>query len=472
MKPNFKIDKRFWLNFLALFLLIFLMCSIRWTYNNFYRVNFDEIGIVLSSGLGIGTDREILMSFIKKVVLRSLLYSSLIAIFLQTIHKRSMTIVTYGAVFALLVYRISISNVEFGSFFNFEKSDFYETEFVNPETTKIEWPKRRNVVFIALESIEKLYGTTEISGEVLTPKITKLEKENVSFENYHSISGLSHTIAAITGFVTGLPLFFTSYKGMDKMTGAIGIGSIFKNAGYQTWSIFPATGKFSLKSKFMADKGFDNIIDGELIRKSLANPPKEKPFHGVDDGTLFEYSKPIIQNIIKTKQPYFIFMETVNTHCKGFFTEYCEKLGFKQETMEDITKCDDTIIYNFVQWMQQADPSAAIILINDHKQHVGVLMDQLEKIENRPLANVFINTKIFNKTDKNRPVSAMDFFPTIIEVAGGKIDGCKLGLGVSLSDRCKNIKTLRERFPGQELEILLEKKNDLYYYLATGKQRK
>ena len=66
----------------------------------------------------------------------------------------------------------------------------------------------------------------------------------------------------------------------------------------------------------------------------------------------------------------------------------------------------------------------------------------------------------------------MDFFPTIIESAGARINGCKLGLGTSLSNRCKDVKTMRERFSDKELENKMEQKNDLYYKLATGREKK
>ena len=445
------------------------MNSARWTYHTFHRVNFDEIGIVLNSGMGTGTDSDILFSFFKKSFLRSIFNSLLLTIICQIFRQKFVLIITYILVSALLVQKIYTSNIQLGSVFNNKKSNFYETEFIDPKTADISWSKHRNIVFIALESIEKAYGSPEVFNEVLTPNITKLEQENISFENYQSISGLSHTIAAITGFTTGLPLFFTGCANTDKMMGAYGIGHIFKNAGYQTLSIFPATGKFSLKEKFMHRMGFDTVIDGEQIRNNMENPPPEKPFQGVDDGTLFEYSKPIIQNVIKSKQPYFIFMETINTHLKGYFTEYCKNLGFKQETMADITKCDDKIIYDFVKWVRVQDPSAVIILVNDHQQNAGHLAKQLRKLETRPLANVFINTNIFDKSDKTKPISAMDFFPSVIEAAGAKIQGCKLGLGTSFSNRCANTKTLRERFPDKELENKLEQKNDLYYKLSTGK---
>ena len=468
MKINFKFDKRFLFIFLSLFVIFFLMNSIRWTYHVFHRVNFDEIGIVLNSGVGAGADNELLWSFFYKAFLRSIFHTLIFATICQIFRKKFVLVITYIIVFALLVQKLIISNVQFGSFFNFKKSNFYETEFVDPEKTNISWPQKRNVVFIALESFEKVYSTTELYNQVLTPNITRLEKQNVSFENYNQISGFTHTIAAITGFTTGLPLFFTGYKNFDKMVGAYGIGKIFKNAGYQTWSIFPATGRFSKKAAFMQRMGFDTIIDGDYIRQDLTNPPAEKPFDGVDDGTLFEYSKPIIKNIIKSKQPYFIFMETINTHIDGYFTEYCKKMGFKQETIYDIIQCDDKIIYDFVRWMQKQDPSAVIILVDDHEYMARHFFKQLEQKESRPLSNVFINTNAFSKTDKNKPISSMDFFPTVIEAAGAKIEGCKLGLGTSLTSRCRNEKTMRERFGDKKLEKKLEQKNDLYYKLSTG----
>jgi len=472
IKPNkFKLDKRFFIIFLTLFLITFIMNSARWTYHNFHRVNFDEIGIVLNFGLG-GTDTDILQSFIHRAFLRSLLWPLILAVLCTLYRSKKLLIIVYLVFSVLFVQKLSTSNIQLGSLFSTTKSNFYEQEYVNPASANIKWKQHKNVLFIALESIEKAYGTRKISNEVLTPYITKIEHDNVSFENYNSISGLSHTIAAITGFTTGLPLFYTSYSGVKKMIGTTGIGTVFKDAGYQTWSIFPASGKFSLKSNFMQHMGFNTVIDGEYIRHNMENPPKTEPFYGVDDGTLFEYSKPIVQKIIKSKQPYFIFMETINTHGRGYFTEYCEQIGFKQETPEDIIKCNDKIVADFVKWFQKQDPSAVIILANDHEQRSGIIMKQLSKIRNRPLANVFINTNIFKKSDLSRPISAMDFFPTIVESAGAEIEGCKLGLGVSLSSRCQKQKTLRERFSNEDLEKQMEQKNDLYYKLVTGEEKK
>lgn len=461
--------------FATSFFVLFLTRSIHWVQHMFKRVNFDEIAIVLSTG-ATGTDSELLMSFIKDCFMPALGIAAAIMIICHIFRsKRFVAPILLGLCFVWLIFEMSVSKIELGSFFNFHKSNFYESEYVAPDMVNITWSKKRNVLFIALESIEKAYGNPDVFNPILTPEITELEKKNISFNNYNSISGLSHTIAAITGFTTGLPLFYTRIRKIEKMLGVKdGIGTIFQNNGYQTWSIFPATGRFSLKENFMRRMGFETILDGEkiyadIVQKNMGTP--ERLFGGVDDGTLFEYSKPIIQDIIKSKKPYFIFMETVNTHLKGYPTEYCRKLGFPQETMADITMCDDKIIGDFVKWFRKADPTAVIILVDDHAQSAGTLMETLTKIDNRTLSNVFINTNVFDGANFNRPITAMDFFPTVIESAGGIIDGCRLGLGVSLTKRCENIQTLRERYNDSELQQNMEQKNDLYYYLASGKKK-
>ena len=452
------INKRLFLKLFAIFagnfFILFLARSAHWVHHLFKRVNFDEIAIVLSTG-ATGTDSELLMSFIKDCFLPAIAIAFGIAVLCYIFRsKRFVAPISFLICSCFLCFELSTCNIELGSFFNFHKSNFYETEYVAPNTVNIDWSQKRNVLFIALESIEKAYGNQEIFNDVLTPEITKLEKQNISFEKYNSMSGLSHTIAAITGFTTGLPLFYTRIRKIEKMLGVKdGIGTIFANNGYQTLSIFSATGRFSLKENFMRRMGFDTVIDGEKIYSDINDKSIDRPFGGVDDGTMFDYSKPIITKMIKSKKPYFIFMETLNTHLQGYPTKYCRNIGFAQETMADITKCDDKIVGDFVKWFRKADPSAVIILVNDHTQSAGALMDILEKQPERPLANVFINTNVFNGVDLNRPISAMDFFPTVIEAAGGKITGCKLGLGVSLTKRCENTKTLRERYGDHDLQL-------------------
>ncbi len=474
MSLDFRLDRRFVWVWLGLFCLIALSLAIRWTHGSFGRVNFDEIALVLHIGMD-GVDAGLLHQFINKVFVRAFLFSGILAVLCQILARyKFVTRLCFVGVFIALGIRMSVSNIQLGSFFQSDTTDFYEREYVAPTDAEIVFPKNpKNVLVIALESIEKSYANPDLFGVGgMTPNITKLETENVSFGRYEVLSGLTHTIAAITGMTTGLPLFFTSYKKVEKMLGAVGIGQIFLDNGYQTWSFFPASGQFSLKENFLHRMGFEHVYDGVRFKNMLTYPLDVAPFGGVDDATLFELVRPMISDIVKSDKPYFIFMETVNTHCDGYFTQACRDMGFKQETMSDIFQCEDYIVADFVKWFRAQDPNAVVILIDDHELHSGdEILSKVDALDTRPLANVFINTgDVFSGADTNRPIAAFDFFPTIIEATGAEITGCKLGLGTSVTTRCGNVPTLREKYGDTELERLLEARNDLYYRLATGKE--
>jgi hypothetical protein len=117
-----------------------------------------------------------------------------------------------------------------------------------------------------------------------------------------------------------------------------------------------------------------------------------------------------------------------------------------------------------VNWFRRADPSAVVILVNDHNSRNARL-----PAGPRPLNNVFIGTDIFKGANMSRKIMSVDFFPTIVEAAGGIIKGCRLGIGTSVSARCRHVLTLREKYGDDKIDALMGSKNMLYRYLMTGK---
>jgi phosphoglycerol transferase len=62
--------------------------------------------------------------------------------------------------------------------------------------------------------------------------------------------------------------------------------------------------------------------------------------------------------------------------------------------------------------------------------------------------------------NKNRIVTALDSYPTIVSAIGGKIKGDRLGLGVNLfSDK----KTLVEEYGLKYIDEELKKKSEFYH---------
>jgi hypothetical protein len=140
-----------------LFLLL-LECSVKWVDRQFGRVNFDEILFVLQIGRS-GADAGLIWSFIKKVVLRSFGWSVILTAVSHVFKKyKRVPVIISACLFMLLAFRLCTSNVQMGSFMPSNYSSFYESHYVDPETAKITWPDKRNVLLIVLESMVKTYA--------------------------------------------------------------------------------------------------------------------------------------------------------------------------------------------------------------------------------------------------------------------------------------------------------------------------
>lgn len=471
--------------FFTLFMIIF---GIRWIYKYFGSVNLDEILITMDLGLA-GADQAMYQRFMSKVMSRvlrlgipvSIIYALIWSIKTKHIARKIMLYLVPGIV--LVAMALEFSKVDTGSLFT-KTTNFYEQEYISAKDVKIEFKKPRNILVIALESIEKAYADPiafETPGGLI-PNISKYEADNVSFSDYQTYPGMTQTLGAITGIITGLPLLFSSNRSTNRFIGVPGLGDVFANNNYRTYAFFPAGNNYSNKNGMMMSKGFQHIFDGSYYLNQLPARPAITPFQGVEDGILFEMSRPQIQEIVANKkQPYFIFMETINTHIDGYPTKDCFN---NSEDLGDIIKCSDKITGDFIKWFQKIDPTAIVVLVNDHNTMHRPMLRRLNKHEHiretgmsvakkvsRPMSNVFINSDAFNGAATDRKMTAVDFYPTIIEAAGGIIHGCRLGLGTSVSARCADTPTLREKYGDEKLPKLFQSKNNLYNKLLKGEAK-
>jgi phosphoglycerol transferase MdoB-like AlkP superfamily enzyme len=100
------------------------------------------------------------------------------------------------------------------------------------------------------------------------------------------------------------------------------------------------------------------------------------------------------------------------------------------ESLVDLVKCQDKNVSSFVEWLRKFDRRTAIILVADHNLY-GPLTPQFPKPRTTyELYNAFVN--IPKPKNLTRQFSGFDIMPTIIEAAGGKIKGGRLGFGASL----------------------------------------
>ena len=89
-----------------------------------------------------------------------------------------------------------------------------------------------------------------------------------------------------------------------------------------------------------------------------------------------------------------------------------------------------------------------------------------DRIYERKLYNVFINSSVTTNNMKNRSFTTFDIFPTTLAALGFQIDEDKLGLGVNLFSEEK---TLLEKNNFDTMNDELEKKSEYYNKVLNNK---
>ena len=100
--------------------------------------------------------------------------------------------------------------------YQFKKSNFIEENYVNPKNVFIEFPdKKRNLIYIYLESMEMTYADKDSGGSFdknYIPELSSLAKKNINFSNTDNLGGAyvvgaaTWTIGTMIAETTGLPL--------------------------------------------------------------------------------------------------------------------------------------------------------------------------------------------------------------------------------------------------------------------------
>ena len=161
----------------AFFFLVeaFLVFGFTWLLSIWHDITFDEIVFYLSAPLE-GTSKDVMNSFYLRVVLFSVLAvilftASLIALRLRkryAAYKRYCLIV-FLALSAVLICQIARAAVRYRVpeyiRSRITKSDFIEQNYVEPTASNVSFPeKKRNLVYIFLESVETTYADRASGG--------------------------------------------------------------------------------------------------------------------------------------------------------------------------------------------------------------------------------------------------------------------------------------------------------------------
>lgn len=487
------------MSLIILYLGMIIYNSAKWAINNFSFESFDEIIYTITSPLA-GTGNNMILTFFKENFIIPLIIIIGIIIIHYIFKKFSLNvkIVAFGKkiyfdLFYLKIYKFLYlipififvysfryfgKNLYFFDYlkYQFQESSFIEDNYVFPKKVKMTFPdKKRNLIYIYLESMESTYMDIKNGGgyEVnYIPQLTKIANNNISFSNTDAFGGAytagatGWTIGAMVAHSSGLPLkspfsgnlLYNYYEQI--LPGAYTLGEILHDNGYNNYIMFGSDATFAGRDIYYKNHGQYKIYDYYTAIEDGVIDDDYFVFWGYEDEKLFSYAKRELKKISKNKEPFNFTLLTVDTHAMdGYTSDFC-KNEYDNKYLNSIA-CSSYQVNNFISWIKKQDfyKDTTIVLVGDHLSMNNYSFNNLPAHYNRTVYNAFINTNVKPINEKERIFSTMDFFPTTLASLGVYIDGDRLGLGTNLfSDK----HTLLEEYNYSYVNTELNKNSRFY----------
>ena len=358
----------------------------------------------------------------------------------------------------------------------FRSTDLYERFYVDGKNVKITFPeKKRNLILIYVESLENTYTSKENGGcypQDLLKELTDLARENLRFSHgeglggAHVVAGTGWTTGGLVAQSSGVPLCVPPrcHAFSDDtpfLPGAYTLGDVLQKEGYRQELLIGSEAAFGGR-KFYYDKhGEYFIFDfGEAHRQGRL-PAGYREFWGYEDEKLFEFAREEVTRLAAEGKPFNFTMLTVDTHHPyGYADARCG--DEYPERLSNIIRGSARKVAAFVDWLKEQPfyEDTTIVISGDHLSMAAEYIDSTYgKGFDRTIFNTFIHAAAQPRQTKNRIFTSFDMYPTILNAMGAKIEGDRLGLGVSLfSDR----KTVAEELGLKRLDRELRKQSGYF----------
>lgn len=482
---------------LLVFLGSLLFFSSKWAMNYFGDLKIDQIIYTLSQPL-TGSDPGQIKEFIVSPLLAasiSVYFITFLFYFFSTFsltkieqarlfrNKRFFSILIIFISFFIFVFSTLMGVREIGyadikSYF-FENTTIYESQYINPSEETLKFPdKKRNLIYIFMESLESSYFSKELGGiqDVnLMPNLAELSlNEGVNFSNRDELGGMlpipsaSHTASAMVAQTAGVPLrtpsgLHVNYYGQDDkpyLPGVFSLGEILEKEGYQQTLLLGSDAAFSGRDNYFSQHGNYDIIDYNSAKENEWIPEDYHVWWGYEDEKLYEYAKNIVSEMSVKDEPFNFTMLTADTHFEdGLMTDKTPEVFDDQYS--NVIHYADEMVMEFIQWIKSQPfyENTTIIICGDHLTMDSDFFENVPDDYDRSVYNLFLNSGISNYDNKNRLFSAVDMYPTTLAALGVEIPNNRLGLGTNLfSER----RTLIEEIGYEDFYNELSKRSKYY----------
>ena len=468
-----------------------LLCfSIKWMFDTWANLTMDELIYHLKAPLE-GTNEDMIWDYILKCILPTIIIFIIVYVIMKMINKKGKKNGKFLGVICVVsigVMCISIYNVwtklDVGEYISGQNefSTFIDDNYVDPRDVDIVFPeKKRNLIYIFLESMETTYTDEKNGGafeENVIPELTKLAQENEDFSGKskklnggYSLTGSTWTMGAMFAQTSGLPLKISiSANEMDTQKsffpGIVTIGDILGDAGYSQTLMIGSDATFGGRRLYFTDHGNYDIFDYNYAAQQGMLSDEYPVWWGYDDQKLFEFAKEKLNELSAQDEPFNLTMLTVDTHFEdGYVCDKCDdKFGDNQYA--NVMACSSKQVKEFVEWVKQQDfyEDTTIVISGDHPTMDSDFCENVDENYGRRVYTAYINASDSPKSSMTRTYTTFDNFPTTLAAMGVTIEGNRLGLGTNLFS---GEQTLSERYGLENEEKEMKKNSEFMIELAN-----
>lgn len=472
------------LSVVFVFVAVLVTCAAKWALKTWNHLTADELLFHLRAPLQ-GTNQAMIDAFIKKCTVPAVIIAVAAAVILAVSAAMKKRRIFRG--FCIVIWSVSAGittfsavtfwkSIDFGSYLSKQGqySELIDGFYVDPDSVDIRFPeKKRNLVYIYMESMETTYTDKENGGgfqDDYIPELTDLAQKNEDFSGTdkklnggYVVPGTGFTMGAIFGQSSGIPLK-TSIDANEMDTrssffsNTVTLGDILGQQGYKQVFILGSEAAFAGKDHFFKQHGNFDIIDYNNAKEQKLIPEDYKVWWGFEDRRSFAFAKEKMQELSQSGQPFNISILTVDTHFEdGYVCELC-KDQWEGNQYANVISCSSRQISEFVDWIRQQDfyEDTTIVLVGDHTTMDSDFCDSVSGDYERRVYTAFINSAVKPQQEDKREYTLLDYFPTTLAALGAEIDGNRLGLGINLFSYEQ---TLVERFGLSTVDDELEKKS-------------
>ena len=441
---------------IIIFIILAFISLVISTRQIFGNISMDQLifFIILDDGI-TGTDTSIFEKYLINLIIIPLKYIILILFIAILIDKIEFTkkIIRYLFIPSLIVFLFFLldKNINLSALKQFFKKDNFSEYFVEIDKNLIEASKlkKKNLLFIYLESLETGYSTTY----EFDPNAPLNSFFNNKFLNIHQSHGVGWTIAGMIASQCGVPLspFMSNNKFKNFNSGLLKnttcLSDILDEHGYYKEFIVGPHLKFSGMDKFYGTHKYDKMMGmKELIEYQNLLPDTLKETNGwgggVNDDQLFEIAYNRIKEINKTENHFLYTLITTDGHSpNGMLSPRCDIKDKKISGVPQfisVKHCTNLALVNFLKKLEEDKilDNTSVIVMGDH------LFMNPPEYRKYFKKNRYVYLNFINKNDEikiNRyDINHYDVYPLALKLSLN-LDFEKLHLGRSLSLKISEI---------------------------------